>query len=120
VDGPAFLVEHQVTGAEQARLADPADAGPAADGCAAISTACGNAPERPREARALRGYGRGRRSGSAHQCVGGAVGFGGVTVKPLLVVPLEVVPEELPVLPLFPLPLFPPTMLVLSGSNRTS
>jgi hypothetical protein len=126
VDGPAFLVEHQVTGAEQARPARPADVGPVAGGASAVDpmvagSACGNAPERPRRARALRGYGRGRRSGSAHQCLGGAVAFG-VSAKPLLVcgsllVPLEVVLLPLP-LPLFPL--LPPTMLALSGSNRTS
>jgi len=88
VNRPAFLVEHQVTGAEQTRR--------------------GDTPERPRGVRALRGtafqhWGRDRLSGSAHQRTG---------VVAELPCPVPVVVVVVPVVP--------PTVLVLSGVNRTS
>ena len=88
---PAFLVEHQVAGAERTRCAEP-------------GIAYGNAPERPHGMRALQSDGRGRLSGSAHQCTPAPV----VVLVPPVVVPPVVVP------------VVPPTALALSGVNRTS
>ena len=83
---PAFLVEHQVAGAERTRCTGPA-------------IAYGKAPERPLGVRALRGGGRDRLSGSAHQCA---------PVPVVVLVPPVVVP------------VVPPTALVDSGLNSTS
>jgi hypothetical protein len=65
---------------------------------AAQRRAYGNAPEYPRQTRVLRS--RNRLSSSAHQCVGDALGVAARLVSPP--------------------PVFPPTMLVVSGLNRTS